>query len=80
MESNYYTTVVEMPNKTMLEVEYYFLEEKGNSENKDSYLKLLIQLDDCICQMKIEKSVSNNKDELERIVHNKVIYERGHLC
>ena len=80
MESNYYTTVVEMPNKKKLDVEYYFLEEKSNSKNKNPYLQLLIQLDDCICQMKIDKSVSDNIDELETIVHNKVINERGHLC
>ncbi|MGN6802224.1 MAG: hypothetical protein ACTHJN_09975 [Ginsengibacter sp.] len=80
MEPNYYTTVVEMPDEKKLDVEYYFLEEKDNSENNNSYLQLLIQLDDCICQMKIEKSITNNINELERIVHNKVINERGHLC
>jgi hypothetical protein len=80
METKAYSTVVEMPNKKLLDVEYYCINEATTKQEKDSFTQLFIQLDDCICTMKIEKSIINKKGELERIVHNKVINERGHLC
>jgi hypothetical protein len=30
--------------------------------------------------MKIDRSFSGNKNTLERIVQNKVIFTKGHLC
>ncbi|HEU5054296.1 MAG TPA: hypothetical protein VFT78_14350 [Hanamia sp.] len=80
MESNFYTTTVEMPNKKRLNVDFYFSEENGDTRKEKQQLNLLIQFDDCISQMKIERSVINDLDELERIVHNKVINEKWHLC
>jgi hypothetical protein len=80
MESNFYTTTVEMPNKKRLNVDFYFLEKTGDTRKENQQLNLLIQFDDCISQMKIERSVFNDMEELERIVHNKVINEKWHLC
>jgi len=42
--------------------------------------QLIIQLDDCLCSLKIDRAFSTNKNTLERIVHNKVINTKGHLC
>ena len=80
MESKSYTTVVEMPDKKLLHVEYYFIDDAEAKKEKNSFAQLFIQLDDCICRMKIEKSILNKTEVLERMVHNKVINERGHLC
>lgn len=80
METDNYMTLVEMPNQKRLEVTYYCKDDKLKGEEKQKLTQLFIQLHDCICVMKIEKSIMKNENELERIVHNKVINERGHLC
>ncbi len=80
METKPYSTIVEMPDKKLLEVEYYCISEATTKQEKETFTQLFIQLHDCICTMKIEKSIINKKGELERIVQNKVINERGHLC
>jgi hypothetical protein len=80
METKSYSTIVEMPDKKLLDVEYYCASNSGEKKGKETFTQLFIQLDDCICAMKIEKSIMNKRAELERIVHNKVIHERGHLC
>ena len=80
METKSISTIVEMPDSKLLHVEYYCEDASVAKGEKDQLTKLFIQLDDCICIMKIEKSVINNRGELEKIVQNKVINERGHLC
>jgi len=80
METKSHRIVVEMPNKKLLNVEYYCIDDSVAIKEKETSTQLFIQLDDCICKMKIEKSIVNKDHELERIVHNKVINERGHLC
>lgn len=73
METDTYVTLVEMPNQSRLEVIYYYKDDKLKEKEKQMLTQLFIQLDDCICIMKIEKSIIGNWGELERIVHKKVI-------
>jgi hypothetical protein len=80
METDNYTTWVEMPNHSCLEVTYYCKDDKLKGEEKQKLTQLFIQLHDCISIMKIEKTIMKDRSKLERIVHNKVINERGHLC
>lgn len=80
MESDTFLTVVEMPNASRLEVQYYCADDRLKELEKPKLTQLFIQLHDCICVMKIEKWLMNEVHVLERIVHNKVINERGHLC
>ncbi|MGN6267596.1 MAG: hypothetical protein ACTHM5_18095 [Ginsengibacter sp.] len=80
METVDFMTLVEMPDNTRLEVTYYCKDNNLKGDEKKKFTQLYIQLHDCICFMKIAKSVVNNAEEMERIVHNKVISERGHLC
>ncbi len=74
------TTTVVMPNDSHLEVMYYCSDFKLKEIEKEKRTLLFIQLHDCICTMKIEKSIIKKRNELEKLVHNKVIHERGHLC
>lgn len=71
---------VQMPDSKLLNVTYYCSDLKLEEEEKHKHTQLYIQLDDCICTLKIEKSVCHQPDILEKIVHNKVIISRGHLC
>lgn len=80
METVDFMTLVEMPDNTRLEVTYYCKDNNLKDDEKKKFTQLYIQLHDCICSMKIAKSVVGNAREMERIVHNKVISERGHLC
>ena len=80
MQTTPNTTHVVMPNHSMLEVTYYCTDSKLNENEKKKLTQLFIQLHDCVCTMKIEKSACDKNGELERIVQNKVIHERGHLC
>lgn len=80
MQTKSNTTHVVMPNDNRLEVAYYCTDSKLKENEKEKLTQLLIQLHDCICTMKIEKSISKKRSELERLVQNKVIHERGHLC
>jgi len=80
METKPERIVVEMPDKKLLNVEYYCIDDSFTTKEREAFTQLFIQLDDCICKMKIEKSILNKDHEIERIVHNKVISERGHLC
>jgi hypothetical protein len=72
--------IVVMPNNSPLEVTYYCTDVKLNAKEKERFTQLIIQLYDCVYAMKIEKTTCNRKDELERIVHNKVMSAKGHLC
>lgn len=72
--------LVLMPNDSLLEVTYYCNDSKLKEKEKEIMTQLIIQLDDCICTMKIEKSRCKEKNELEKVVHKKVINTRGHLC
>lgn len=69
-----------MPDDRILEVTYYCNDSKIPEAEIEIFTKLYIQLDDCHCTLKIEKSICQNKKELEHIVQKKVINERGHLC
>jgi hypothetical protein len=77
MQTKPSNTIVLMPNNTLLEVMYYCTDA---NPKKEKLTRLIIQLNDCICPMKIEKSICRKKNELETIVHNKVINAKGHLC
>ena len=80
MPYNSYTTHVIMPDNSNLEVDYYCMDAKLSNAEKENYTQLYIQLHDCICTIKIDRSICKNINELERIVHNKVINTKGHLC
>lgn len=80
MKTDTFFTVVEMPNESKLEVEYYCKDDQLKENEKDNLTQLFIQLHDCVCVMKINKSDIIKTHVLERIVHNKVINARGHLC
>lgn len=80
MHTKLNTMVVLMPNDSQLEVAYYCTDSKLKEIEKENLTQLFIQLHDCICTLKIEKSICKKRNELERLVHNKVIHERGHLC
>lgn len=80
MHTKSYTTNVVMPDNSNLEVTYYCMDAKLDKAEKQKLTQLFIQLHDCICTLKIDKSLCTNSNELERIVHNKVINTRGHLC
>ena len=69
-----------MPDDRIIEVTYYCNDEKIPDAEIEKFTKLHIQLDNCHCTLKIEKSICQNKKELENIVQKKVINERGHLC
>lgn len=80
MHTKSQTTNVVMPDNTSFEVTYYCMDTKLDKTEKQKLTQLFIQLHDCICTLKIEKSVCKSPNELERIVHNKVIHTKGHLC
>lgn len=80
MQTKTYDTIVVMPNEMKLEVRYYCTDKRLDVKEKEKLTQLFIQLDDCICTMKIEKSITRKVTALEAIVQNKVLHERGHLC
>ncbi|MEO8110456.1 MAG: hypothetical protein ABI594_10500 [Ginsengibacter sp.] len=80
MQTKSSKVIVLMPNDSHLEVTYYCTDGKLKEIEKERLTQLFIQLHDCICTMKIEKSICKEGNELEKIVQNKVINERGHLC
>ncbi len=69
-----------MPNDSKVEVTYYCTDAKLKEKEKVELTRLVIQLHDCICAIKIDKSISIKMHDLETIVHNKVINTKGHLC
>ena len=71
---------VQMPNNKLLNVTYYCSDLKLEEKERKDHTQLYIQLDDCVCALKIEKLVCAQPEILEKIVHNKVIISRGHLC
>ncbi len=71
---------VQMPDNQLLEVSYYCSDVKLQEMEKNDHTQLFIQLEDCICTLKIEKSVCRQPEILEKMVHNKVIISKGHLC
>lgn len=80
METDNFMTFVEMPDQSRLEVLYYCTDTQLPQDQKSKFTQLFIQLHDCIFIMKIEKSRTENVGEIERIVQNKVINERGYWC
>lgn len=71
---------VQMPDSKLLNVTYYCSDLKLEEKERNEQTLLYIQLDDCVCTLKIEKLVCSQPVILEKIVHNKVIVSRGHLC
>lgn len=80
MQTKPRNTIVLMPNDSLLEVTYYCSDAKMKEKEKEKLIQLFIQLHDCICTLKIERSICRKINDLESIVHNKVISEKGHLC
>ncbi len=80
METKTRNTIVLMPDDRLLEVSYYCSDSTLSENEKSAVTKLVIQMNDCTCSMKIDRSFSGNKNTLERIVQNKVILAKGHLC
>jgi hypothetical protein len=80
MATKAYNTIVIMPDNSRLEVTYYCKDSKPGTSTKEKQTQLFIQLHDCICHVSIEKSLCKKPEALEKIVHNKVIHTRGHLC
>ena len=80
MPSLFYRTLVTLPDNSTAEVQYYCIDKKLNKEERKTKTELFIQLHDCICTIKIDKSVCKNPNALESIVQHKVINTRGHLC
>lgn len=80
MTKESHTTVVIMPDNSHIEVNYYCIDTNMDKAEKEKRTQLYIQLHDCICTLKIDKSVCTDQNQLERIVHNKVINTKGHLC
>ncbi|MDQ2863370.1 MAG: hypothetical protein M3R50_06945 [Bacteroidota bacterium] len=69
-----------MPNDAVYEVTYYCSNRRLSPEEKKTKTQLYIQHDDCLCTLLIDKSICDNQEALENIVHNKVINTKGHLC
>lgn len=80
MPAKSYTTVVIMPDNSNLEVTYYCTDTRLNEKEKETQTQLFIQLHDCVCTLKIEKTICRQRGALEKLVHNKVIHTKGHLC
>lgn len=80
MRKNPLHVSVQMPNDVLYEVSYYCSDSKLSSNEKKTKTQLYIQHDDCVCILLIDKSISDNEEALENIVHNKVINTKGHLC
>ena len=78
MSNESYSTIVIMPDNSHLEVDYYCID--TNIDKAENLTQLYIQLHDCLCTLKIDKSICKNPGQLEKIVHNKVINTKGHLC
>jgi hypothetical protein len=57
MQTKSHSTIVIMPDNSNLEVDYYCMDTKLNETEKKKLTQLFIQLRDCICTLKIEKSL-----------------------
>lgn len=73
-------THVVLPDNSNLEVTYYCMDTKLDKKEREKLTQLFIQLHDCICTLKIDKSLCEVPHEIERLVHNKVIHTKGRLC
>jgi len=80
MQTKSNTTIVAMPDNSHLEVTYYCLDVKPNAKEKEGQVQLFIQLHDCICTLKIQKTICARPGQLEKLVHNKVINTKGYMC
>ena len=80
MQTKPRNSIILMPDDSLLEVTYYCTDIKLTETEKGKLAELVIQLHDCICSVKIAKAISQKQNELETIVHNKVINVKGHLC
>lgn len=66
-----------MPDDSILDVSYYC---KPGNQGNDNSVQLMIQLDDCVCSLQIERSMCKKAEMIETLVCNKVINTKGHLC
>ena len=80
MQSNSFNIIVHMPNDSFFAVTYYCSDVKLSPEEKKTKTQLYIQHDDCICILKIDKTMCRDNAALETLVQNKVINTKGHLC
>jgi len=80
METRTKHTTVLMPDESLLEVSYYCTAKKMDENEKNNFTNLVIQLYDCTCRIKIDQAIAKDKNRLEKMVHNKVINAKGHLC
>lgn len=73
-------TIVVIPNEDKVEVSYFFSDSKLKEKEKKNFVDLIIQLHDCNCTFRINRSMIKNPNEIERIVQQRVINAKGHLC
>src|ERR1700752_3733312 len=78
MQTKANTIFVLMPDNTRLEVSYYCKKISAGSKQKET--ELIIQLHDFVLKGKIEDSIFEQPQQLEHLVHKKVINAKGHLC
>ena len=80
METRTRNTIVLMPDDSFVEVSYYCSDARLDEKQRSEITQLMIQLDDCLCSINIDRTFLTNTNTLERIVHNKVVNAKGHLC
>lgn len=80
MQTRSKNTVVVLPDNTSLEVSYFCADTKLQENDKVRFTNLIVQLHDCHCSYKIEKTLLKNLSLLENLVHKTVINAKGHLC
>ena len=78
MPGKSFATIVVLPDDSHLEVTYYYLNSSLGSKEKQA--ELFIQLHDGVCALMVEKTICQQPHQLEKIVHNKVINTKEHLC
>lgn len=80
MQTDTYKTIIEMPDSSTIHATYYCDDFILNGKSQPKLADLIIQLDDCICTVKVDRSVCQNSEDLDTLVHYKVINTKGHLC
>jgi hypothetical protein len=73
-------TLVVLPNNSHVEVSYFCTDKKLKEKEKKNFIDLVVQLHDCHCTYKIDKTILKDTRLLEAIVQKTVINAKGHLC